>query len=117
MSKASTSRVRKGKSRPSRIKRPNTRASFGATVNMDNKQRICLTRVLTRDEKDLFSSFRMYREGSKIVLEPVVSVPEKDHWIYKDPEAFASLMRGIKEAEEGRVHDLGSFAEYAKEDE
>lgn len=117
MSKASASHVKKGKGRPSRTKRSNIRASFGPTVNMDNKQRICLTRVLTRDEKDLFSSFRVYREGGKIVLEPVVSVPEKDHWIYKDPEALASLMRGIRDAEEGRVHDLGSFAEYAAKDE
>lgn len=115
MSKTSASHVKKG--RPSKIKRSNIGTSFGPTVNMDNKQRICLTRVLTKDEKDLFSSFRMYREGSKIVLEPVVSVPEKDHWIYKDPEALASLMRGIKDAEEGRVHDLGSFAQYATEDE
>ena len=35
----------------------------------------------------------------------------KDHWINKDPEALASLKKGIKDAEEGRLHDLGSFAQ------
>ncbi len=88
-----------------------------STVNMDDKQRVCLTRILSKDERDNFSSFRMYREGAKIVLEPVCLVPEKDHWIYKDPKALASLMKGIKDAEEGRLHDLGSFAKYAKDDE
>ena len=87
------------------------------TVHMDNKQRICLTRMLTKEEREELGSFRMYREGAKIILEPVVEVPQKDHWIYKNPKAFASLMKGIKDAEEGRLHDLGSFAEYADEDE
>ena len=84
---------------------------------MDNKQRVCLTRVLSKKERDSFSSFRIYRQEGKIVLEPVAQVPEKDHWIYKDRKALASLMKGIKDAEEGRLHDLGSFAEYAEEDE
>jgi hypothetical protein len=88
-----------------------------STVNMDAKQRICLTRVLSKEEREIFNSFRIYREGGKIVLEPVVEVPEKDHWIYKNPKALASLMKGIKDAEEGRLHDLGSFSQYAKEDE
>jgi len=86
-------------------------------VNMDDKHRISLTRVLSAEERENFSSFRIYREGGKIVLEPVFEVPEKDHWIYKDPKAFASLMKGIRDAEEGRLHDLGSFAKYAKEDD
>lgn len=87
------------------------------TVHMDDKQRVCLTRMLTKEERKELDSFRVYREGAKIILEPVVEVPQKDHWIYKNPKAFASLMKGIKDAEEGRLHDLGSFAKYAEEDE
>ncbi len=83
---------------------------------MDDKQRTCLTRVLTKDERGNFNSFHMYRAEGKIILEPVAEVPEKDHWIYKDRKALASLMKGIKEAEEGRMHDLGSFAKYAEDD-
>lgn len=86
------------------------------TVSMDAKQRICLTRVLSQEEREAFSSFRIYREGGKIVLEPVAEVPEKDHWIYKNPKALKSLLKGIKDAEEGRLHDLGSFSKYAKDD-
>jgi len=87
------------------------------TVHMDAKQRICLTQMLTKEEREELSSLRMYRKGAKIILEPVVEVPPKNHWIYKDPKAFASLMKGIKDAEEGRLYDLGSFAKYADEDE
>ncbi|HEY4831741.1 MAG TPA: hypothetical protein VIH61_04185 [Waddliaceae bacterium] len=88
-----------------------------ATVNMDDKQRICLTRVLSKEERESFNSFRIYRDGGRIILEPVCQVPERDHWIYKDPEALKSLLKGIKDAEEGRMHDLGSFAQYAKYDD
>lgn len=86
-------------------------------VNMDDKQRICLTRVLSKNERENFNSFRIYREEGKIILEPVAEVPEKDHWIYKDRKALASLLKGIRDAEEGRMHDLGSFSKYVDEDE
>ena len=84
---------------------------------MDDKQRVCLSRVLSKKERDNYNSFRIYRDEGRIVLEPVALVPEKDHWIYNDKEALASLMKGIKDAEEGRLLDLGSFAKYAKEEE
>lgn len=87
------------------------------TASMDSKQRVCLTKVLSQEERELYHSFRIYREGAKFILEPVVEVPEKDHWIYKDPQALASLMKGIKDAEEGRIHDLGSFAKYATDED
>lgn len=88
-----------------------------STVHMDNKQRVCLSRVLSKEERDDFSLFRIYREKGKIVLEPVAEVPEKDHWIYKDEKALASLLRGIKDVEEGRLHNLGSFAQYVEEED
>ena len=50
------------------------------------------------------------------MLEPIIEIPAKNHWIYKDPKALASLMKGINDVEEGRLKDLGSFAKYATED-
>ena len=88
-----------------------------STISMDNKQRISLTGVLSKEERINYSSFRIYRDEGRIVLEPVAIVPEKDHWIYRDKQALDSLMKGIKDAEEGRLQDLGSFAKYAKDDE
>jgi hypothetical protein len=87
------------------------------TVSKDDRQRICLTKVLSKEEQEDFNSFRVYRDGAKIVLEPIVEVPTKDHWIYKNPKALKSLLEGLKDAEEGRLYDLGSFAKYATEDD
>ena len=50
------------------------------------------------------------------MLEPIIEIPAKNHWIYKDPKALASLMKGINDVEEGRLKDLGSFVKYATED-
>ena len=69
------------------------------------------------DKRENFNSFRIYRDGGKIVLESIIEVPERDHWIYQNPKALASLLKGIKEVEEGRLNDLGSFAKFAKDDE
>jgi hypothetical protein len=87
------------------------------TVNMDDKQRIPLTRILTKEERELYHSFRVYWENGRIILEPVRQVPEKGHWIYKNPEALHSLIKGIDDAEKGNLHDLGSFAEYTKDED
>jgi hypothetical protein len=75
-------------------------------VTPDNKGRICIFSVLSKEERQNYGSFRMYRDHGKIILEPVVDVPEKDHWIYKHPKALASLLRGIKDFEEGRISPL-----------
>ena len=88
-----------------------------ATVNMDTKHRICLTRVLSKEEQSTYNSFRIYRVDGKIVLEPLIEVPAHGHWMYKDPDALVTLMKGIKEAEMGTVHDLGSFAQYANDED
>lgn len=87
------------------------------TVNMDDKQRVPLTRILTQEERELYRSFRVYWEDGRIILEPVYQVPEKGHWIYKNPEALRAVLKGIRDAEEGNLHDLGSFAKYAKDDD
>jgi len=87
------------------------------TVNMDDKQRIPLTRILPKDERELYHSFRIYWEEGRIILEPVLQTPKKGHWLYKNPEALRSFLKGIQDAEEGKLHDLGSFAEYAQDDE
>ena len=87
-------------------------------IQMDDKYRICLGNFLSKEEREQLSSFRVYRqEDGKIVLDPLVEIPAREHWIYKNPGALASLMRGIDDAKAGRIKDRGSFAKYVKEDE
>lgn len=74
---------------------------------MDDKYRICLGSFLSKEERELLSSFRITRqEDGKILLDPLVEIPAREHWIYKNPKALASLMRGIEDAKNGRITDL-----------
>ncbi|MBD2419587.1 hypothetical protein H6G54_18135 [Anabaena cylindrica FACHB-243] len=55
----------------------------------------------------------MKNKSGQILLDPVVNIPERELWLWKNPEATDSLKKGMQEAAAGELHDLGSFAEYA----
>jgi hypothetical protein len=43
-------------------------------------------------------------------------IPPDEAWLYKNPEALASVLRGLQELAEGKTVSLGSFASYADEE-
>lgn len=60
-----------------------------------------LARVLQENLK-----IRAYQEGNKIILEPLIEIPVEEHWLYKNPEAMASLIRGLGDIKKGKVSKL-----------
>lgn len=88
-------------------------------VQLDNKYRICLGSLLSKEERNHLSSFRIYRqEDGKIVLDPLIEIPTRDHWIYKNPDALSSLLRGIEDAKKGRVVDVDiDFSQFLDEED
>jgi hypothetical protein len=83
-------------------------------VRLDAQQRISLKKVIAGNEE--IESFDVYRRNDgAIVLQPRVSVPAAEAWLFKNPKALASVHQGMVEAAAGDLHDLGSFAKYAKE--
>lgn len=55
----------------------------------------------------------MINQLGQILLDPIVNIPEKEIWLWKNKSALNSLKSGLEEAEAGEIEDLGSFAEYA----
>lgn len=55
----------------------------------------------------------MINQAGQILLDPIVSIPETELWLWKNQSALDSLKQGLEEAEAGDTQDLGSFAEYA----
>ena len=84
---------------------------------MDDKCRICIGSFLSKEERELLSSFRVSRqEDGKIVLDPLIEIPAREHWIYKNPKALASLMKGIDDAKNGRIVDVDiDFSQFLDE--
>ncbi len=71
----------------------------------DSKNRVVLTPGLSNGEH--IDGFNVFLNNSgEIKLEPVVKIPAKEAWLYKNPEAASSVDRGIKDALAGRVGSL-----------
>lgn len=78
-------------------------------VRPDNRGRLTLGQVARA------KSYRvMVNDAGQILLSPVVSIPERELWLWQNPDALASVQRGIQHLAAGETHDLGSFTQYAE---
>ena len=78
-----------------------------------------LTKILHPDAKGRItlgalakgiSSYRMTKDQQgRLILEPFVEIPERERWLYNNPEALAAVKQGIADSEAGRVSYRGSF--------
>ena len=74
-------------------------------VTLDSKKRIPLGRLLKGISANLFNAEVI---DGKIVLEPMKAIPERETWLYQNPEAISSVMRGLKDAQKRKVVDFDS---------
>ena len=84
-------------------------------VRPDSRRRVALGRALD-DLGD--ASFDVYKdERGRIILDPRISIPASEAWLFRNRKALESVRRGLRDAEEGKTKTLGSFAEYADDEE
>jgi hypothetical protein len=80
-------------------------------LQLDSRNRICLTQFLSKDLE--ISSFKAYMEGENIVLEPLAEIPIRELWLYKNPKALASVLKGIDQSEKGQIKKIKrNFSKY-----
>jgi len=97
-----------------------SRSAFNARlvardVRPDSRNRVALGRAL--DELG-DASFDVYRdEKGRIILDPRVSIPASEAWLFQNRKALDSVRRGLSEASAGKAKVAGSFARFAKDDE
>jgi hypothetical protein len=80
-------------------------------VKPDAKKRVVLPKI---QEEGV--TYHIYANSvGQIVLDPQVTIPASEAWLFRNPEAIAAVRRGLEDAAQGRLIDRGSFAKYAKD--
>lgn len=95
-------------------------ASEGSTVKPDSKGRILIGEAVRFAVARGLPKPDAYKpvvgEYGEILLIPVSEIPTRELWLHQNPEANASLDRGIQQAREGKYIRGRSFAEHADAD-
>lgn len=85
-----------------------------AETEVDSRGRVSLGRAGAKPG-------RRYRIESNVdgvlVLTPVVSIPEREMVVWRNPDLAEQIRRGIKAAHAGETIDLGDFSGFAAEDD
>jgi hypothetical protein len=95
-------------------RRADQRQLVAQNVRPDSKNRVSLGSALADLDKD--ASFTIYKDAAgRIILEPHVSVPLAEAWLFRNKEARESVARGLGQIKSAKT--LGSFAKFAEDDE
>ena len=82
------------------------------TVRPDSKGRITLGSLAKG-----VSSFRIEQQpDGKLLLEPHKEIPAREAWLFENPDALASVRKGLDDVAAGRVKKRGSFSSYVADD-
>ncbi len=83
------------------------------SVKPDAKKRIVLPKATVAEGV----TYHVYHNRfGQIVLDPQVSIPAYEAWLFNNPEALALVKQGLLESAQGRTKSLGSFAKYAEDE-
>ena len=77
-------------------------------VKPDSKRRVVLPSFLVRED----IIYHIYSNSmGQIVLDPQVTIPASEAWLFKNHDAIAAVRRGLAEAAQGKVSrvDLNSL--------
>jgi len=78
------------------------------SVKPDAKRRVVLQKVQTREGV----SYHIYSNSiGQILLDPQITIPASEAWLFNNPKALASVRRGLSDAVKGKVSkvDLDSL--------
>jgi hypothetical protein len=84
-------------------------------VRPDSRHRISLGAALADLEDVTFDVYRDRR--GRIILEPQISIPASEAWLFRNKAARDSVARGLSQLAADTSEVIGSFAEYAIDDE
>jgi hypothetical protein len=73
------------------------------SVKPDAKKRITLHNIQVREGV----SYHIYSNSiGQIILDPQVTIPASEAWLFNNPDALASVRRGLSDAARGKVSKI-----------
>jgi len=73
---------------------------IAGSVKPDTRRRVILPKALVQEG----IMYHMYSNSiGQIVLDPQVTVPLSEAWLFNNPDALASVQQGLLDAAQGRV--------------
>ncbi len=81
-------------------------------ARVDSKHRVTLGRTIP----SRVTSFKVYRNAhGQVILDPMVSLPAHETWLFRNKRASAMVRRGLEDAKQGRlVKAKEDFSRYVK---
>jgi len=98
---------------------------FVGEGGIDERKRLSLAKALGTLKEHLGElgapledlHFRVYvNSAGQILLDPALTVPVREMWLYRNPAALRKVREGLAHAAAGKLRNLGSFAKYADEE-
>jgi hypothetical protein len=72
-------------------------------VKPDAKKRIAISKACQDNEV----TYHVYcNEIGQIILDPQISIPTSEIWLFNEPEAREAVVTGLKEASQGKVSKI-----------
>jgi len=74
------------------------------SVKPDAKKRVVLHKIPVQEG----ITYHIYSNSmGQIVLDPQVTIPASEVWLFNNPDALASVRRGLSDAAQGKVSKVG----------
>ncbi|HEY40383.1 MAG TPA: hypothetical protein G4O18_00810 [Dehalococcoidia bacterium] len=86
---------------------------IGKIIRPDGRRRVALPKSLIKDG----ISFQVWANSEgQILLEPQVTIPASELWVFENKEILASLDKAMFESMNGQTVNRGSFAKYVEDE-
>jgi hypothetical protein len=76
---------------------------IAVNVKPDSKKRIVLSKATIADD----ITYHIYVNSSgQIILDPQVSIPAAEAWLFKDKNSLEAVLTGLKESSDGKINKI-----------
>jgi len=82
-------------------------------IKPDAKKRVVLPKSIVGDD----ITYHIYsNEDGQIILDPQVTIPASELWLFENKNLLALIDKGMAESANGKLINRGSFAKYVKDE-